>query len=112
MPGMFLPALSWDEVTAKLAMRNGNLEIVESRLGTPKADLQGNLTGYVRLGRDWPSSSVNLTMTLRVSEAYRNAPTSSTLMALLNTYKSAKNPGEYAMKWSGTVQAVTMNWLP
>lgn len=108
-PGMLIPAILWDEVRAKLAMRNGNLEIVQAQFGTPKSDLRGTLTGHVRLGRDWPSSFVNVVLRIQVSEAYRKAPQASTLLSFLTIYQSTTNPGEYALKWGATIQDMSTN---
>ncbi len=109
MQGIILPAISWDEVKAKLSIKNGNLDIGQGQFGTPKSAMRGTLTGYIKLGRDIMSSYINVVLRIQMTDAYRADPQSATLVSFLKTFESSKTPGEYAMKWGATVRDMGMN---
>jgi type II secretion system protein N len=109
MQGIILPAISWDEVKAKISIKNGNLDIGVSQFGTPKSAMRGTLSGYIKLGRDMMTSYVNVVLRIQMTDAYRNDPQSATLVSFLKTFESSKTPGEYAMKWGATLRDMGMN---
>jgi type II secretion system protein N len=109
MQGIILPAISWDEVKAVLAVRNGNLEITQGQFGTPKSAMRGTLNGYLRLGRDISSTYLNLVLKIQMTDEYKNDPQSATLVSFLKTFESSRSPGEYAMKWSATIRDMGNN---
>jgi type II secretion system protein N len=107
--GIILPEIIWDTVSAKLEAKNGNLDIIECQFGTPTSGLSGNLSGYVRLGRDLFTSHIDVVLRVRMTDAYRNDPQSATLVSFLKTFESSKKPGEYALKWAATPAEMSTN---
>ncbi|MBY0369843.1 type II secretion system protein GspN [bacterium] len=109
LEGIVLPAVAWDQVIAKIEMKNGSLDIVQCQFGSPKSDFHGTLSGAVRLGRDWWSSTINVLLKVQLSEQYRNDPQTATLTSFLKTFETA--PGEYALKWNATPAEMSTNLM-
>jgi type II secretion system protein N len=107
--GIVLPEIIWDEVKAKLEAKNGTLDIVECRFGTPKANLRGTLTGSVRLGRDLPSSHFTIVLKMQMTDQYKSDPQSATLVSFLQSFESSTSPGEYALKWNTSYAEILTN---
>lgn len=104
-----LPMVAWEEVRAKVEIKNGSLEVTQCQFGTPKSDFRGSLAATVRLGRDWMSSHIDATLKIQMSESYRNDPQSVTLVSFLKTYEIT--PGDYALKWSATPAEMSSNLM-
>lgn len=109
--GIPLPAIQWDEVKARLVIKNGSLDVLQGQFGTPQSALRGTLSGNVRLGRDIYTSFIALVLRLQMTEAYRMDPQSATLVSFLKTYESSTKPGEYVLKWNATIQEMMTNLL-
>ncbi len=109
LQGIVLPAIRWDEVKAALAIKNGSLEIAQCVFGTPQSEMRGSLNGYLRLGKDVPSSYLNLVLRIQLTEKFKKDPQSATLVSFLNSFESSTKPGEYGLKWGATIRDMGSN---
>ncbi len=107
--GIVLPEIIWDEVKATLEAKNGTVDIVECRFGTPQANLRGTLTGNIRLGRDLATSHFSVVLKIQMTEKYKSDPQSATLVSFLQSFESAAAPGEYGLKWNTSYAEILSN---
>jgi type II secretion system protein N len=105
--GIIFAPTNIDNLNTKLHIRNGTVEITKFELGSPKSDISGTLAGDVRLGPTMMQDFLNLTLRLKLSDAYRQNPQAATLVSLLSSFESS--PGSYAMKWSASLQEMSTN---
>jgi type II secretion system protein N len=109
LQGFVLPSFDLNPVVAQIQIRNGNIEIARSQLGQPGGDFQGKLAGELRLARTFLESYLNLTVYIQLSQRYIQDPNSATVVSFLGGYQRA--PGDYAMRWSSTIQGMMTNLL-
>jgi len=104
-----LPAMNLASLKSKINIRNGIAEISSFNFGDKGSDLQGSLSGEVRLGKEVMQSLLNVTLRLELSESYRTHPQAESLLSLLNSFQTS--PGRYAMKWSSSFQDMSANFV-
>ena len=98
-----IPSMNVGVMKAKIKIRNGVAEINSLQLGGPGSDLQGSITGDVKLGKTLMSSVANVILRLQFSDAIKNSSQAVTMLSSLNTFKNAKT-GAYAIKCSRSFQ--------
>lgn len=108
--GFIFPAMTMGSVKGQLNLKNGIAEFTNFQIGSKDSDFGGSILGDLRLGRDFLSTFVNLTLRLRLSQRYRQNPQSETVVSLLNTFKTATD-GEYAMRWNASIMEMQSNPL-
>lgn len=107
MMGFVFAPTNIGQLDAKLQVRGGSVEIGTFKLGGPKSDLSGSLSGDVRLGPTMMQDYLNLTLRLALSESYRQNPQTETLQSFLSTYQTT--PGNYSMKWAASLTEMSTN---
>lgn len=109
LQGFLLPPLNVGEIKGRLTMKNGIAEIGSFQFGSKDSDIKGSISGDMRLGQTLMASFLNLTLKIQLSDSYRQNPQAATFVSLLESYKTSATGGEYAMKWSATLQDMTTN---
>jgi len=108
LQGIILPSVPMGVLKAAINVRNGSAEIATFTFGEKGGDFQGSLAGDFRMSQVFTSSYLTLLLKVQLSEKYRTDPSSATLVAFLESFKSAA-PGDYAMKWAASLQDMSTN---
>lgn len=97
--GFSIPRLSISNGDLELDVSKGKAKIVKLQLGKPGSsdDIQATVSGDILLGRNWDTSTMDLKITLRLSDQLRRS--FALLDALLGSMKQPD--GSYAMRLSG-----------
>jgi hypothetical protein len=105
VPGMpfLIPGMAIGPLEIKTSIKNGVVDIPTFRFGKPDSDLSGTLTGEVRLGKDYLKTFLSLTLRLAISKRILENPQNTTFLNFLNGFQTS-TPGNYAMKWSASIQ--------
>jgi len=99
MYGFIIPSIKIGTMTSKIRIQNGLAEFQDFKIGGKDSDIQGSITGDIRLGRDLLSSAANVVIRLQLSEALLKNPQAETLVSFLKTFRNEKT-GAYAIKCS------------
>lgn len=112
IPGMpfLIPGMLIGPMEIKTNIKNGIVEISTFKFGKQDSDLSGSLTGEVRLGKDYLKTFLNLTLRLAISSRILENPQNVTFLNFLSSLKTDV-PGQYAMKWSASIQEMMSNPL-
>lgn len=102
-----LPSTNIGNIAAKITINNGVAEINEFQLGDTKSDIQGKLTGNIKLGQVPEQSLLNLTLRVQLSQAFADNPASRDIKGFLSGYQVATN--SYAMRWAATIGDMQVN---
>lgn len=101
--GFSIPGMNLGDLAAKIQIRNGVVEFNEFKFGSTASDIQGSLGGDIKLGRTLEDSSINLTLRLKLADAYKNNPQSATLVSFL---KSFENSSGYGMRCRASIRDI------
>ncbi len=89
-----LPPVSFGEVIAKLEFERGDLQVTE--LTTRSSDIQGDVTGHIRIFGGWIRSKLNVHIALDLSSEFiRKNPDVKTIATLQRRYFTLKGDGGY-----------------
>lgn len=99
--GIVLSEMKLGNVKGQLTAKNGIASVDNFQIGNNNSDLQGNMTGEIKLDPDWDSSFMNLSLKLKVSDHYIRNPDSATIASFLNTFKIGEN--EYSIRLSSSM---------
>lgn len=99
MYGFVIPSIKIGSLTSKIRIQNGMAEFLDFKIGGKDSDIQGTITGDIRLGRDLLSSAANIIIRLTLSETLLKNPQAETLISFLKTFRNEKT-GNYAIKCS------------
>lgn len=108
LQGIVLPDVNFGNLKSKITIKNGVVDINSFNIGASGSDISGTIAGEVRLGNVFARSYLNITLKLQLSEPFRNNPNSATIVSLLNSIDNT-SPGNYAMKWSTSIEGITTN---
>ncbi len=111
LQGIVIPPIRFGTLQAKLGGKAGSMEISKLEWGGGESDMQGSLTGDLRLGRDIYQSFLNLTaLKLKMTDKFRDDPNSATIVSTLNSVDN-RTPGTYALKWTQGIDKIAQNFL-
>lgn len=108
MPGLsfLIPGMRIGALDAAINIKNGTIEFNTFKFGDAQSDLSGSIAGDIRLGQDFQRSFINITLRLKLSNKILQDPQAKTFASFLEGYQSS-TLGEYAMKWSASIQELT-----
>ena len=106
--GIVFPAISFGNLKAKVAVKNGTVDVLNFQFGDSNSDLQGSIAGEVKLGQDIYASTLNITLKITPSPKFRENSQAQTIISILNSIDDSK-PTTYAMKWSTSIQGIVTN---
>jgi hypothetical protein len=81
------------------------MTISSFKLGNPKTDLSGSITGDAKLGMTPDQTQINLTLRLIFSQKILGNPEYKTFLDFLGAYRTA-TAGEYAMNWTASIAEI------
>lgn len=112
IPGMpfLVPGMLIGPMEVRMNIKNGVVEIPTFKFGKQDSDLSGSLSGEVRLGKDYLKTFLNITIRLAISNRILENPQNVTFLNFLSSLKTDV-PGQYAMKWSASIQEMMNNPL-
>lgn len=99
--GIVLAEMTLGQVKAEISAKNAVATISSFQIGDSKSDLQGTLTGEIKLDSSWDNSMLNFALKVKLSPSYTANPDSATITSFLNTFKIAE--GEYSIRLNATV---------
>lgn len=108
--GIILPEMKIGALHAKIIVKNGMADFPGFQIGSIESDLQGTVTGDLRLGSELMNSTLNLTLRFQLSDRYRQLQEVQSLVSFLDSYKSGK--GGYAMRWNSRIGDLTTAPFP
>ena len=100
-----IPSMQVGNIKSKLGIKNGVLSIQNFQIGNSTADMQGALTGEIRLGKTWMASSMDVTLKFQLSAEYVKNPQAATLLSTLHTFQSEKT-GRYGMRCNAKIEDI------
>lgn len=101
LQGIILPEMKLGGVKGEVSIKGGIASIATFQIGDLNSDLQGTLSGDIKLESDWNNSLMNLSLKLKLSDSYMKNPDSATITSFLNTFKISD--GEYSIKLNATI---------
>ncbi len=111
LQGIVIPPIRFGNLQAKLFAKNGNVDIGGLQWGGKESDMDGSLTGDLRLGKGLFQSYLNLTaLRLKMTDQFRDDPNSATIVSTLNSVDN-RTPGTYALKWTQGIDKIAENFL-
>jgi len=111
LQGIVIPPIHFGTLQAKLGAKNGSVELGQLQWGGNDSDIQGSLTGDLRLGRDIYQSFLNLTaLKLKMTDKFRDDPNSATIVSTLDSVDN-RTRGTYALKWTQGIDKIAQNFL-
>ncbi|MBI1861030.1 MAG: type II secretion system protein GspN [Deltaproteobacteria bacterium] len=102
LQGIVLSEMKLGNVKGETNIKGGVASIATFVIGDAKSDLQGNLSGDVRLDPEWNRSVLNLALKLHLSDSYIKNPDSATVTSFLNTFKVSE--GNYSIKLNASIE--------
>lgn len=109
LQGFILPQLNLHQLKANLEIKNGVVEITSFQFGKKESDLQGSVTGEIRLNKDWMKSQLDIILKFYISEEYKKNSQAAILASILDGYRI--QGGEYSMRWVATFENFANNDL-
>jgi len=111
-PGILaLPELKFGSLLAKVTINNGVANFNNVKLGDAKSDIQGELTGELKLAKKFDQTRVNVRFKVKLSDKIKKSSDAATLVSLLKNHQSKTDPNTYDIKWNFTIAQVKANPL-
>lgn len=104
-PPFQIPELEAGDLDVKVKFSDGAMTISSFKLGNPKTDLSGSITGDAKLGMTPEQTQINLTLRLVFSPKILANPEYTTFLDFLGAYRTA-TAGEFAMNWSASIAEI------
>lgn len=104
-PPFQIPELDAGDLDVKLNFHDGAMTISNFKLGSPKTDLSGSITGDAKLGMIPNQTQINLTLRLVFSQKILANPEYKTFLDFLGAYRTA-TAGEFAMNWTASIAEI------
>ncbi|NBX77325.1 MAG: type II secretion system protein GspN [Proteobacteria bacterium] len=104
-PPFQIPELEAGDLDIKLKFNDGAMTISSFKLGNPKTDLSGSITGDAKLGLTPDQTQINLTLRLIFSQKILSNPEYKTFLDFLGAYRTG-TAGEYAMNWNASIAEI------
>lgn len=101
-PPFQIPELDAGDLDVRMKFSDGVMSISSFKLGNPKTDLSGSITGDAKLGLMLEQTQINLTLKLVFSQKILGNPEYKTFLDFLGAYRTA-TAGEYAMNWTASI---------
>jgi len=101
-----IPSLTLGSVKGKVAIKNGIAEISQLQFGESDSDVQGTISGNIRLGKTIEQSQLQIVVKMQIANRILQDPQSATFVSFLDSYRTS-TPGDYAMKWVASISDFT-----
>lgn len=110
IPGyLSTPELNLGQLSAKIVVDKGIAKFLDWRFGGEKADLQGAITGEIKLGKTYQDSIINIALKIKASEGFATNSESKPLLSYLSAYKCRDEANAFGLKWNKPIGEMMRN---
>ena len=92
-----------------MKVRDGVAKFEDVKFGGTGSDLNGSITGQIKLGKSYLDSNLDVVLKIQASDSFAQNPDSKSLLSYLSSFKCTSSPNAYGLKWNKPIGNMMRN---